>query len=328
MPTFTENIHTTPTLQEFIDKNPNTVLEPTKALYAVDTMRLYQGDGTNKLKDIVPFYYREELNVKISNDVSKVPFFEVGDTIIATTSQINKLYEYNLEETQDMVQEATKKAEDDNTALEKKLTDKITETETTLNNKIDDAIESITEDFTQADTDLENKLQEQITENKEYTDAAIEELKKKLGLIKNPDGSTNKSEILPVGFVYVRFAGMPAPSEMFAGTWSNISSTFAGMFFRAEGGAAATFGSSQNAGLPNLKGRIGQFNTYVMRGNAADQVLFYTSTMGRPGGIHNGATDDYVYIDMNANRYNNVYQDNVNEVRPYNSTIQIWRRTK
>ena len=131
MPTFTENIHTTPTLQEFIDKNPNTVLEPTKALYAVDTMRLYQGDGTNKLKDIVPFYYREELNVKISNDVSKVPFFEVGDTIIATTSQINKLYEYNLEETQDMIQEATKKAEDDNAALEKKLTDKITETKNT-----------------------------------------------------------------------------------------------------------------------------------------------------------------------------------------------------
>lgn len=327
MPTFTENIHTTPTLQSFINDNPDTILKPTEALYAVDTMRLYQGDGTNKLKDIVPFYYREELNVKISNNVDEVPFFEVDDSILATSSQINKLYEYNLKQTQEMIKDTKEEAKNDNNELEERLQAQITENKNELNYKIDNTANTITTNYKKADSELEKKLQTQITENKEYTDEAIEELKKKLGLIQNPDGSTPKSEILPVGFVYVRFAGMPAPSEMFAGTWSNISSTFAGMFFRSQGGSAAAFGSNQNGGLPNITGRFQRRDDAGVFGGLVNfSGAFYGTDSANwrtrcTGGVYGNVT-----INFDASRISSLYGA-ASEVRPINSTIQIWKRT-
>ncbi len=46
----------------------------------------------------------------------------------------------------------------------------------------------------------------------------------------------------PIGFVYTRYPGQDDPATIFPGTtWSNISSNFPAAFFRAEGGAAATF---------------------------------------------------------------------------------------
>ena len=56
--------------------------------------------------------------------------------------------------------------------------------------------------------------------------------------------------VMPVGSVYVRFKGQPAPNTLWGGTWQNISSQYAGEFFRAEGGDAAPFGQSQAEGLP------------------------------------------------------------------------------
>lgn len=46
---------------------------------------------------------------------------------------------------------------------------------------------------------------------------------------------------VPKDFVYVQLPMMKAPSELFVGTWSNISSKYKGLFFRVEGGDAAPF---------------------------------------------------------------------------------------
>lgn len=54
---------------------------------------------------------------------------------------------------------------------------------------------------------------------------------------------------VPIGFVYTQYPGMDTPAALFPNTtWTNISSNFAGAFFRSEGGAAAAFGGgSQSA---------------------------------------------------------------------------------
>ena len=56
-----------------------------------------------------------------------------------------------------------------------------------------------------------------------------------------PAGATT----LPIGSIYIQLKGQSAPSDLFGGTWENISSSYAGRFFRAEGGNAAAFGSDQ-----------------------------------------------------------------------------------
>lgn len=46
---------------------------------------------------------------------------------------------------------------------------------------------------------------------------------------------------MPVGFIYMQLPTKPLPSAIFTGTWANISSTFAGEFFRIEGDNASVF---------------------------------------------------------------------------------------
>ncbi len=67
-----------------------------------------------------------------------------------------------------------------------------------------------------------------------------------------PQGPKGDTGVIgaPIGMIYVQFNGQAEPSSIFGGKWSNISSTYAGKFFRAEGGQAASFGSSQTDGTP------------------------------------------------------------------------------
>ena len=46
---------------------------------------------------------------------------------------------------------------------------------------------------------------------------------------------------VPKDFVYVQLPMMKAPSELFVGTWSDVSSKYKGLFFRVAGGDAAPF---------------------------------------------------------------------------------------
>ena len=133
---------------------------------------------------------------------------------------------------------------------------------------------------------------------------------KVLSLTNNTDGNA------PIGSTYVQFSGCSDPTTLFGGTWSNISSTYPGMFFRAEGGSAATFGSSQNAGLPNHThtvniawGNGGSSSTPMVRGEPDNDNLAGYKTF--ESGSANG----------------NALYGAANEVRPINSTIRIWIRT-
>ena len=122
----------------------------------------------------------------------------------------------------------------------------------------------------------------------------------------------------PVGMIYIQYAGQAAPADLFGGTWDNISDTYAGLFFRAEGGAAAAFGETQGGGAPNITGSIG--NIYALNVSGA----FYVQT-GNQVGHGDGSYLDSV-IGFSAANANATYGA-ADEIRPANSTIRIWKRT-
>lgn len=112
----------------------------------------------------------------------------------------------------------------------------------------------------------------------------------------------------PVGSIYVQFAGQATPDTLYGGTWQNISSSFAGLFFRAEGGAAAGFGSSQGDMLKS------HTHSYGMS-RARDESSPNGYDFGWGQGSGSVRTSAFLYANGG------------NETRPVNSTIRIWKRT-
>lgn len=131
---------------------------------------------------------------------------------------------------------------------------------------------------------------------------------------------------MPVGAIYVQFAGQTDPTTLFGGTWENVSSIYAGLFFRAEGGAAAAFGFSQGGGAPNIVGFMGN----VQMANWASTGAFYPN--GTDGNEYNwnefragGSGQRGINMYFSAANSNVIYS--APEVRPINHTIRIWKRT-
>lgn len=133
---------------------------------------------------------------------------------------------------------------------------------------------------------------------------------------------------MPVGAIYVQFAGQTDPTTLFGGTWENVSSTYAGLFFRAEGGNAAAFGQSQANGLPGISGTV----SFVQVGSSGGKVIAGVDgafTMGSANSGYSSAdatsTDNFI-LGFSAANSNGIYGA-ANEVRTANSTIRIWKRT-
>lgn len=122
-------------------------------------------------------------------------------------------------------------------------------------------------------------------------------------------GSAWVATTAPIGMCYIQFPGAYAPSTIFGGTWSNISSSYAGDFFRAEGGNARAFESGEQTGSTILlrEGYIAA--TAVDPSSAYDTFaasgvnVYYNSTV-------TGAVPSYRYL-----------------FRPVNRTVRIWKRT-
>ena len=131
---------------------------------------------------------------------------------------------------------------------------------------------------------------------------------------------------MPVGAIYVQFAGQTDPTTLFGGTWENVSAAYAGLFFRAEGGNAAAFGLSQGGGAPNIMGFMG----IAQMSNWSSNGAFYIG--GDDGNQYNwnefrasGAGQRGISVFFSAANSNGTYS--ANEFRSANSTIRIWKRT-
>lgn len=141
-----------------------------------------------------------------------------------------------------------------------------------------------------------------------------------------------KLTVMPINSIYVQYSGQSDPNSLFGGTWRNISNQFAAQFFRAEGSngdyASGTFGGDpQEDKIRNIKGT---FN------------ISYTSTINDSGAFSsthnsddwNGHTKDgevakYTFNANSGTEASNPMAGHADgtEIRPYNSTIRIWKRT-
>lgn len=154
----------------------------------------------------------------------------------------------------------------------------------------------------------------------------------------NPDGSwgdwqnlqvdgEGEQISLPIGYVYFQLPGKDDPSTMnLAGTWENISTQYAGDFFRVEGGDALAFNGGQQG--DTIRNLTGYFTTRSTDGTStilnAGGVLSYVRS-----GVGSG---DKFGRNTNDNSYERVYLDASDSVptdvenRSVNQTIRIWER--
>ena len=129
---------------------------------------------------------------------------------------------------------------------------------------------------------------------------------------------------LPIGFIYFQLRGQSTPDMLFntTGKWQDISSTYAGEFFRAVGGNSASFGSKQNEGLPNISGSFS--NVGGAEFSSADGAFY-------PSGNSIGYGHDILGISQpktiyfNASRSSSIYGASTH-VTPYNSAVRIWKK--
>ena len=140
---------------------------------------------------------------------------------------------------------------------------------------------------------------------------------------------------LPVGFIYFQLRGQSTPDVLFktSGKWQDISSTYAGEFFRAAGGASASFGSKQNEGLPNITGSFNNFvggsynnnhnDGYLLSGSGALSFQFQRASSFYSNEY--GGYLDFNKLSFNATSSNKIYGASTH-VTPYNSAIRIWKK--
>jgi hypothetical protein len=162
---------------------------------------------------------------------------------------------------------------------------------------------------------------------------------------------------VPIGFTYFQLPGKSLPSDLFLGTWTNISSTFSGAFFRAEGGNASAFAgglqASQNLSHGHTSGNENTDHTHTITGSVGDDTPDHThgilaaSGNGvnqgylRPGDAstgfwtasagasvrHTHPVGTLVNGGISAVHQHTINADGGTEARPINYTIRIWERT-
>ena len=150
-----------------------------------------------------------------------------------------------------------------------------------------------------------------------------------------------------INSIYIQFRGQSAPADLYPGTtWQNISSTYAGQFFRAEGtvscsytangstatysNAAVAFGSVQKASLPNITG-FAEMDVGGIYNNNNQSGAIYKHSLS--SGLYGNYTTSIGNIGFDASRSNKVYgavaENNSVATMPIppNETMRIWKRT-
>jgi len=148
----------------------------------------------------------------------------------------------------------------------------------------------------------------------------IESFQKQMEGLKNHlEGLRNNA--VPIGFVYVQLSDQPEPSSLWPEIeWENISSAYAGLFFRVLGGGSAAFGKTQNENSP----RISEIKNMVGGGShhinvAADGE--WTSPLWT-------GSDLWCVTPANPCYWSMFFKQSPGEVRPRNQAVQIWKRIK
>lgn len=122
--------------------------------------------------------------------------------------------------------------------------------------------------------------------------------------------------LVPIGFIYVQLSGQPEPSNIWPTvTWTEITSEYAGLFFRALGSGSASFGYIQAENSPRL---TEVSNTLV--GSVFNDLQIPVNG-GWSSWISTGSTSAVSHWALQ-------FLVSTGEVRPRNSAIRIWKRSQ
>jgi hypothetical protein len=143
------------------------------------------------------------------------------------------------------------------------------------------------------------------------------------------DGTGRGKGYLPLYAIYFQLPSQSAPSDLFGGTWTDITSSYAGSFFRALGGNAAAFGTQQGDAIRDITGRV----TFEGHNNGGFWYTNYDNSALQFGGISptGKVVDIYSGSGVGAGNYVSFSAASVvptaAENRPINNAIKIFRRS-
>lgn len=152
----------------------------------------------------------------------------------------------------------------------------------------------------------------------DYIEAISEELMLKVNTINSQLSSnvlSNLQSIYPVGSLYIGTTDTCPIANLF-GTWEKVSQ---GRVLQGVKGEQVA-GTTIEAGLPNIEGRIGN----VPQGTVGTNGAFYRKGKGGSTREDGGAADPVAYMD--ASRSSSIY-GNSDTVQPPAYLVNIWKRT-
>lgn len=121
--------------------------------------------------------------------------------------------------------------------------------------------------------------------------------------------------VVPVGSLYIEYFNQPSPRSLWPNfTWVDVSSQYAGQFFRVTGGSASSFGTVQSECSPRIT------STHYAR----------IYTWPTPVSIPSNDWSGYIYSGNGGNGgdvYGIRFLTAGCEVRPVNQAVKIWKRS-
>jgi hypothetical protein len=129
-----------------------------------------------------------------------------------------------------------------------------------------------------------------------------------------------KQQIVPIGSIYAQLGTLKSPIEIWPSmTWEDISSSYAGLFFRVSGGNAAEIGSIQEGNAP----RITEAFPMGIKNKEEFEGFYQIAEDGYSKPIWVGAHPvGFEYWEALR------FRSQGGEVRPRNTAMRIWRRVK
>jgi len=129
---------------------------------------------------------------------------------------------------------------------------------------------------------------------------------------------------VPIGFVYVQMPNIKSPTEIWSYmSWKDISSSYDGIFFRAEGGASIKFGEIEDERISRMDVIKSQY--YIRDNNEhVGEKKDYKVDVPKQG------LSDWkwgTFVGGMGNQMTKKYQVSSGQVRPRDMAMRIWERT-
>jgi len=131
-----------------------------------------------------------------------------------------------------------------------------------------------------------------------------------------------KKNPVPIGFIYVQLPSQPEPKTLWSMVeWKDVTSEYAGLFFRAEGGGSAAFEQIQNENSPRLTAVTATSHANSNVADFVEDTRIVIAAGETSKKVHSG--DHHTWPAMSLS-----FEVSGGEVRPRNKAMRIWKRTK